>query len=159
MQGVMRGLGVVILVLGLVSFVFGVIFVASVPGANSKLETELARPAGTTVDEVDGLYDRSMESLEALFAADPRSALPGNAYYQAWWAESNTADGMGLIKTNLGILQQTTILSILNILIGIALMMAAVVVLRLGRRLSEVDNSLAALRARVIPEEAPSEKA
>jgi hypothetical protein len=129
MQKVMNWLWTVILAGGLAVLALGIMLIVSVPGANSQLATEVARPAGTTVGQVDALYEQAKAGMEQMYAATGGEAAvnPDNPLWDTYWQAANTATAMGLVKSNLGTIQMTTVLGIVNIITGFTLMSIAAV--------------------------------
>ncbi|MFH2012563.1 MAG: hypothetical protein ABIJ37_07695 [Pseudomonadota bacterium] len=118
-----KWLWLIILVLGLVPLVIGIMLVTAVPGARNQLETALASPAGTKVEDIDKILVASKTKVVQMFEATEGKCAtdPTNAYWEGFWAASNTASGMGMAKLSLGVLRLTRMVGILNIVIGLAL--------------------------------------
>lgn len=151
MQKVMSWLWLLILISGIIVLAVGVMSVASVPGAKTELETELARPAGTTVEMVDDIYDQAMAGQEQTYAATNGEAAtdPANPMWESYWQSASTATSMGLVKSNLGTVQMTTVLGIVNIIAGFALMLLSFSVYGLGKGMMLLGDGLASVAAKV----------
>jgi hypothetical protein len=124
----MRVLAVIIIILGLASLVLGIMFI---PKASSA-ETEIAASiAPLTLDQVNDTYDAVSAKYDALKAAEEpqiqaKTAAPTITYVYI----SAQRALLGLAKTNIGTATFVRTTGIIDIVAGLALVLAGFVLLR-----------------------------
>ena len=184
MRAVMRWLWVVILVLGLISLVFGVVYIIQANSLKCEALDAYGRyerlgfpgePIQSFTDIEDKMNDfKSKRQLyedraEGYTTDSPRPEgvpvsantvvglyleqypeLPGG--YSAMYAASTdgmTAYGLGMMMS--GMYKDLMFTGILNIIIGVALILVAIVIFGIGRGISQMGAGLSAIAAQVFP--------
>ena len=119
----MKGISIVVLVLGVVSLAFGILLVMQAGSAEKDITEELAVPAGTKVEEVDELYEGAKAKQQELFNAGAATKAPTDPSFIAYTSVTASRTGLGLTKTNLGLASFIRFAGITNLIIGIALIL------------------------------------
>ena len=124
----MRVLAAIIIILGLASLVFGILFI---PQANSGEQEVAEAVAPLTLDEVEGKYDIVAEKYTQVRNAEEpgiqaKTAMPSANYNYLGQQRAL----LGLAKSNMGVTAFIRMMGIVNILIGAGLIMTGVVLYR-----------------------------
>ena len=124
----MRALAVIVIILGLAALVFGILFI---PQANSG-EKEIADSvAPLTLDQVDAKYDAVAVKYNALKAAEEPQIQAGKAAPTSNYLYLSAQRALlGLAKSNMGTVSFVRTSGIVNIIVGLGLILAGLVLLR-----------------------------
>ena len=127
----MRVIAIVILILGVASLAFGVLFVTQASSA----EQEIAdRIQPLTIAEVDAKYEAVKTNQMALMMAEEPQIQAGKAAPSAMYnylTVQRTA--LGLAKANIGLAGFLRTSGIIDIIVGLGLILAGVGLLRKGQ--------------------------
>ena len=110
----MRIIAVIIMILGLASLVFGVVFVAQASSAEDEVAESIAP---LPLDQLDAQYDTVKAQYEQMKAA---GAQPGTDYNYLIIQKT----GLGLARSNIGIAQSVRMNGIIDIVLGLGLGLA-----------------------------------
>jgi hypothetical protein len=123
----MKALAIIVLILGLASLVMGIIFVINSGSARDEVADSVAP---LPLADLDARYDQvkagQMQLAPAEQAAIQGGQAPGSLY--TWMTLQRTS--LGLARSNVGIADLTQILGYLNIVIGIALVVVSLGMMR-----------------------------
>jgi hypothetical protein len=123
----MKALAIIVLILGLASLVMGIIFVINSGSARDEVADSVAP---LPLADLDARYDQvkagQMQLAPAEQAAIQGGQAPGSLY--TWMTLQRTS--LGLARSNVGIADLTQILGYLNIVIGIALIVVSLGMMR-----------------------------
>ncbi len=122
---VMRVLGIIIIILGLVGIVFGAMFF---PQANAGRDEIAVAVAPLTLDQVEAKYDAVVVKHDQIKAAEEPNIQAGKAMpsdmYNYLYAQRAL---LGLAKSNIGLVDFIQYMGILSIVTGAGLAAAGVV--------------------------------
>ncbi len=110
----MRTLGIIVIVLGLVGVVLGIIFLPMASSAEQAVADSIAPKL--TIDQVDATYQQLDAAVKQMVGNEPT--------YLATYAQKI---GVGLAKSNLGTAKLVRYLGILNLCLGAGLAATGVV--------------------------------
>ncbi len=113
----LRILGIIIVILGLVGVVFGALFLPMANTAEQAVADSIAPKL--TVDKIDATYTQLDTAVKAMVGNEPQ--------YLATYAQKI---GVGLAKSNMGIASLVRQLGILNIALGLGLVLSGVVIFK-----------------------------
>jgi hypothetical protein len=124
----MRVLAVIVIILGLAGLVFGILFI---PQASSG-EKEIADSvAPLTLDQVDAKYDAVSTQFDKVMMAEEPQIQAGKAAPSAMYNYLSAQRALlGLAKANVGTTQNVRVNGIIDIILGLGLVLAGVVLLR-----------------------------
>jgi len=117
----MRAIAIIIVILGLAAFIFGILFVTQ--GASGKQEVADSLKAPVTLDNLEDTYDAVKGQYEAAAASGQMPASDLNAL-------ANTKTGLGLAKANKGTADMVRTSGVVDICIGLGLVLAGLGLLR-----------------------------
>ncbi|OGO07409.1 MAG: hypothetical protein A2Y92_02380 [Chloroflexi bacterium RBG_13_57_8] len=107
----MRVLGVLVIILGIATLVFGILFIPQASAAKQKVADSLTAPV--TLDTLDATYDNIDAKVDATPQNDPT--------YLMYFAQRTS---LGLAKTNVGTARMVSTMGIINIIAGLGLVLA-----------------------------------
>jgi hypothetical protein len=112
----MRLLALVVLILGIATLVFGIIFIPQASNAKQKVADSLT--SGVTLDNLDDKYDDVNAAYDQLKAAGMPSS---DAQYVMVLGQRTS---LGLARSNVGIAKVLNTMGIINIIAGVGLILA-----------------------------------
>ena len=124
----MRAIAIIIAILGLAVFVFGILFVAQAGSAEKEIATEI-QPV--TIAEVNAKYDAVKAKQLALAATEEPLIQTGKAAPSAIYVYlSGQRTSLALAKSNIGVAKFVRTSGTVNILLGLGVFLAGVWLLR-----------------------------
>ena len=132
MSTCIRWSAIVVAVIGVVSLIFGVIFIIQAGSAEQEIADEI-QPL--TIAEVDAKYDAVKAQQQAQAATEEpgiqaRTAAPSTTYNYLTVQRTS----LGLAKANIGLAGFVRTSGIINIIVGLGLILAGVGLFKKGRR-------------------------
>jgi hypothetical protein len=122
---VMRVLGVIVIILGLVGIVFGIMFF---PQASAGQDEIAVAVAPLTLDQVVDKYDEVTVKYDAVMAAEGPAIAAGTAYPSVTYAYlAGQRALLGLAKSNLGFVHFVQFMGAVSICLGAGLAVTGVV--------------------------------
>ncbi len=115
----MRILALLVIVLGIATLVFGIIFLPQASSAKQKVADSLTAPV--TLDTLDATYDQISGAFDQLKA----SGMPSSDPQYVMVLGQRTS--LGLAKSNVGVAKVLTTIGIVNIIIGVGLVFSGFV--------------------------------
>jgi hypothetical protein len=116
----MRIISIIVIILGLASIVFGVLYITQASSA----ETEIAESiAPLPLDQLDTQYDTVKAQYEQMKAA---GAQPGTDFNYLTIQKT----GLGLARANVGTAQSVRMNGIIDIILGLGLGLVGIVLMR-----------------------------
>lgn len=112
----MRVLGVIIVILGVASLVFGILFIPQSSSAKQEVADSIAP---LTLDKLDATYDQIDAAVKQLPQTDPN--------YLANFAKRTS---LGLARTNVGTAKMAMTNGIIDIIVGLGLVLTGFVLFR-----------------------------
>jgi hypothetical protein len=112
----MRILALLVVILGIATLVFGIIFIPQASEAKQKVADSLT--SGVTLDNLDDTYDKINGTYDQLKASGMLSSDP--QYVMVLGQRTS----LGLAKTNVGLARVLNTVGIINILLGVGLVFA-----------------------------------
>ena len=124
----MRVIAIIIAILGLATFVYGILFVAQA----GTIETEVANSiTPLTLDQVNATYDAVATKYNAAKAAEEPKIQAGQAAPSVTYDYLSAQRALlGLSKTNIGMAKFVRTSGTVNILLGLGMFLAGVWMLR-----------------------------
>lgn len=124
----MRVIAIIIAILGLATFVYGILFVAQA----GSIETEVANSiAPLTLSEVNAKYDAVAVKYDAMKAAEEPKIQAGQAAPSVTYDYLSAQRALlGLSKTNIGMAKFVRTSGTVNIMLGLGVFLAGVWTLR-----------------------------
>ena len=116
----MRAMAIIIVILGLASLVFGILFVTQ--GASGKQEVADSI-APLTLDQLDDQYDAVTDQYNQMKAVGAPASADFNYLY-------GNKVGLGLARANVGTASFVTTTGVVNIILGLGLVLAGLAMLR-----------------------------
>lgn len=113
----MRAIAIIIVILGLVSFIFGILFVTQAASAKQEVADSLTSPA--TLDNLDDMYDQ--------IDAQVSQMSPTDQQYTMYFSKRTS---LGLSRSNVGVANQVRVNGVVDICVGLALVLAGLGLLR-----------------------------
>jgi predicted nicotinamide N-methyase len=110
----MRTLGIIVIILGLVGVVFGILFLPMASSAEQQVADSIAPKL--TLDKIDATYEQLDAAVKQMVGNEPT--------YLATYAQKI---GVGLAKANMGTAKLVRFLGILNICLGVGVAAAGAV--------------------------------
>lgn len=124
----MRILSMVVILLGLVSLVFGILFIVNAGTAKNEVAESLAP---LTLDELDARYEQVKTRHNEIRAAEEPAIQAGTAAPSATYNYlSVQRASLGLARTNVGLSQLTQTAGIINMIVGAGLALTGILMLR-----------------------------
>jgi hypothetical protein len=118
----MRVIGITIVILGLVSLIFGIIYVIQASTAENGIAESIAP---LPLDQLDAQYDTVKTQYEQMNAA---GAKPGIDYNYLTIQKT----GLGLARSNVGTAQSLRMNGIIDIILGLGLGLTGLAVMKKG---------------------------
>lgn len=113
----MRAIAIIIVILGLASLVFGILFVTQAASARQEVADSLTPPA--TLDTLDDLYDQIDLQVDQMSQTDPQ--------YVMYFSKRTS---LGLSRANVGVADQVRVNGVVDICVGLGLVLAGLGLLR-----------------------------
>jgi hypothetical protein len=124
----MRGLSLLVIILGLVALVFGIIFLPQASSAEKEIAEQVAP---LPVDQINPHYDTVTQAFNAQMAKEEPNIQAGKAAPSALYAYlSGQRALLGLAKANMGTASFVRMVGIIDILIGVGMIAAGFVLFR-----------------------------
>ena len=124
----MRAMAVIIVILGLASLVFGILFVTQAASAEQEIADSVAP---LTLDEVEGKYDAVAAKYSALKMAEEPAIQGGTAAPSSMYNYLSAQRALlGLAKSNIGTASFVRTTGVVNIILGLGLVLAGLGMLR-----------------------------
>jgi len=112
----MRFLALLVVILGIATLVFGIIFIPQSSSAKQKVADSLTSPV--TLDTLDATYDQISGAFDQLKA----SGMPSSDPQYVMVLGQRTS--LGLAKSNVGVAKVLQTMGIVNIIAGVGLVLA-----------------------------------
>ena len=112
----MRVLGIIVIILGIATLVFGIMFIPQASDAKQKVADSLT--SGVTLDNLDATYDQINGAFDQLKAGGMPSSDP--QYVMVLGQRTS----LGLAKSNVGVAKVLQTMGIVNIIAGVGLVLA-----------------------------------
>jgi hypothetical protein len=113
----MRVIGICIIILGLATLVFGILFIPQASSAKQKVADSLT--SGVTLATLDATYDKIDQGLTQMKGNEPE--------YLATFAKRTS---LGLAKTNVGTAKVVQTIGIIDIILGLGFILGGFALLR-----------------------------
>ena len=113
----MRAISIIVIILGLASIIFGILFVTQGASAKQEVADSLTPPA--TLDTLDDLYDQIDAQVDQMSPTDPQ--------YTMYFSKRTS---LGLSRTNVGVADQVRVNGVVDICVGLGLVLAGLGLLR-----------------------------
>ena len=124
----MRAIAVIIIILGLASLVFGILFTTQSISARQEVADSIAP---LTLDELDNKYDEVKAKQGALKMAEEPGIQAGQAQPSAMYNYLTIQKtGLGLARTNAGTATAIMMYGLIDIIVGLGLVLTGVAMLR-----------------------------
>ena len=127
-MGFVRWIGVIVLVLGVVSLAFGILFIVNASSGESQIADGL-KPF-LTIEEVNSRFDAVKPLQTAMAQAELPNIQAGQDPSAMYNYLTITTTSLGLTKAQIGLVSFTRTLGILNVVIGIGLASAGLGLLK-----------------------------
>jgi hypothetical protein len=125
----MRVIAIIVVILGLASLAFGILFVSQASSAEKQVLDEIA-PL-TSLSQVDPHYDTVTAAFNKQMATEEPQIQAGKAAPSAMYAYlSGQRALLGLAKSNIGLAKFTRISGIVSIVVGLGLVLSGLALLR-----------------------------
>jgi len=113
----MRAIAIIIVILGLVSLIFGILFVTQAATAKQEVADSIAP---LELENLDDTYDQAKAGIAQIKAAgmEPELSL------------TLQKTGLGLARANVGIADSARVNGLVNICVGLGLVLAGLAILR-----------------------------
>ena len=112
----MRVLAIIVIILGLASIVFGILFIPQASSAKQEVTDSIAP---LTLDKLDATYDGLDQQVRAMKGDEPS--------YLTMFAKRTS---LGLARTNVGTSKAVMVNGIVDIILGLGLVLGGFVLLR-----------------------------
>jgi hypothetical protein len=124
----MRVIGVIIVILGLASLVFGILFIPQASSGEKEIADSIAP---LPLDQVNAQYDKVSAAFDKMMAAEEPQIQAGKAEASATYNYLSAQRALlGLAKSNIGTTKNVRINGIIDIIVGLGLVLAGVGLLR-----------------------------
>ena len=124
----MRVMSVIVVLLGLASLVLGVLFITQAASAEQEIADSVAP---LTLDQIDAKYDAASVKYDALKASEEPQIQAGKAAPTINYVYVSAQRALlGLAKSNTGVAGFVRTTGIINIILGLGLVLAGLVLLR-----------------------------
>jgi hypothetical protein len=122
------GIALIVLLLGVASIVFGVLFITEAGPAKDEVAESIAP---VTLAELDDRYEAAKTSLMAVRAAEEPQIQAGQAEPSSTYNYLTVQKtGLGLARANVGLADFTMYSGIINVIVGAGLLLAGVALLK-----------------------------
>ncbi len=116
----MRAIAVIVVILGLASFVLGILFITQAASAEQEVADSIAP---LPLDQLDATYDGVTAKYNQMKAAGAPPSVDFNYLY-------GNKVGLGLARSNIGTANFVRTTGIINIILGLGLVLAGLGLLR-----------------------------
>ena len=124
----MRAIAVIIIILGLASLVFGILFTTQSVSARQEVADSIAP---LTLDELDAKYDAVKEKQTAMKMAEEPGIQAGQAQPSATYNYLTIQKtGLGLARANVGTADAIMMYGLIDIIVGLGLVLTGIGMLR-----------------------------
>jgi hypothetical protein len=124
----MRVIAIIIAILGLAVFVYGILFVAQSGTAKQEVANEITP---LTLDQVNPQYDKVTAAFDKLMAAEEPQIQAGKAQPSQTYAYlSGQRALLGLAKSNIGLAKFVMMSGTVDILLGLGMFLAGIWAMR-----------------------------
>jgi len=106
----MRFLALLVVILGIATLVFGIMFIPQASSAKQEVKDSLS--SGVTLDNLDDTYDGVAQQLSQMPNTDPR--------YTMLFSQRTS---LGLARANVGLAKLVNTAGIVNIIVGVGLVL------------------------------------
>jgi ABC-type dipeptide/oligopeptide/nickel transport system permease component len=113
----MRAIAIIIVILGLVSLIFGIIFITQAASAKQEVADSLTPPV--TLDTLDATYDQIDAQVDQMSQTDPQ--------YVMYFSQRTS---LGLARANAGTADSVRFNGVVDICVGVGLVLAGLGLLR-----------------------------
>jgi hypothetical protein len=125
----MRVIAIIIVILGVASLVFGIVFVTQATSAEKQVLDQIA-PL-TSLSQINPSYDKVTASFNKIMAAEEPNIQAGKAAPSAMYGYlSGQRALLGLAKSNVGLAMFTRLSGIVGIVLGLGLVLSGLAMLR-----------------------------
>jgi hypothetical protein len=118
----MRVMAILVIILGIATLVFGILFIPQASSARQKVADSLTAPV--TLDNLDATYDQISGAYDQLKA----SGMPSSDPQYVMVLGQRTS--LGLARSNVGTARMVNTMGIVDIIAGLGLVLAGLAVLR-----------------------------
>ena len=116
----MRAIAIIVIILGLASFIFGILFVTQASTAENEIAESIAP---LPLDQLDTQYDAVQAQYEQMKAAGAQPSIEYNYL-------TIQKTGLGLARANVGTAQSVRVNGVVDIIVGLGLVSAGLGFLR-----------------------------
>ncbi len=125
----MRAIALVVAVLGVFTLAIGVVYIFQASSAEQKIQEGLnSGMQPVAMSDVQAKYDAATATMTKMNAAELQNAQAGKPVSDNYLKVVNQRTAYGLSLSNIGLAQGTRMNGILNVVIGAALLLTAVVI-------------------------------
>lgn len=131
MKGYMRWIAIVVAVIGLVVLVFGIMLIPQSSSAKKEIASEI-QPV--KLEEVNAKYDAVKVKQVAIMQQEEPQIQAGKAAPSAMYIYlTGQRTSLGLAKSNIGLTGLVQTIGIINIILGVGVILAGVVLFKKSR--------------------------
>ncbi len=126
----MRAIALVIAIIGVFTLAFGVVFITRAASAEQEISDQLQTGLQPlALADVDAAYNKATDQMIQMKQSELQQLSTGKAVSDNYLNVVNQRTSLGLTRSNIGIAQATRMNGIIDVVIGVSLILAGLVLL------------------------------